>query len=381
MGRLTIILFVDALGSVVAREHGFLADRPGQGYALRTVIGYSSSAIPSLLTGRMPAEHGHFSMYRRDLGGGVFARYRPLMLLAHHTRGRGKLRAFLKRRLSRTVRGYFELYDLPLDVLAEFDLVQRRDIWEPGGLAPHRTWIDVAHEASIHTRVWSYRIPEDRSMAELLDDVRGGGTGFRLLYTAELDARMHDEGTGSEGVAAHLARYDAWLAEIRAAAAGRELHLFVMSDHGMVDIVGRHDVHGPLDTTGLDTPGDYLVFSDSTMARFWFRSPGSEARIRAALPDTDWARWLTDEDVARYGIDFPRREFGEAIYLLEPGHVIEPSFMGVVAPRAMHGYGPDDEGSNAWLHAEPGLPDPPTSITELRTRFETEVRWLGGEDR
>jgi hypothetical protein len=381
MARLTIILFVDALGSVVADSHGFLSDRPASRHPLTTVIGYSSSAIPTLLTGRWPVEHGHFSMYRKDQGDGVFAGYRPLMLLAHHTRGRGKLRALLKRRLSRRVRGYFELYDLPLDVLAEFDLVQRTDIWSPGGLAPHPTFLDVAHEADVPSRVWTYRVPEETAYDELLADVAAGGTGFRLLYTAALDARMHREGTRSAGVSAHLARYAEWLDSLRQAARDRELHLFVLSDHGMVDIVGRHDIHGPLARTGLDAPRDYLVFTDSTMARFWFRKDGAEAAIRAALPDVGWARWLSDADLHRYGIDFPRREYGEAIYLLEPGHVIEPSFMGEVAPAAMHGYGPDDDGSNAWLLAEPPLTTPPATIRDLKALFESEVAWLTGDRR
>ncbi len=377
-GRATVVLFIDALGADVVTRHGFLAGEPGSHHRLRTVIGYSSSAIPSLLTGRLPREHGHFSMYRRDLGQGVFRAYRPLMLLAHHTKGRGKLRQFLKRRLSRRIGGYFELYDLPLNVLSEFDLCQRHDIFAPGGVPPHETFLDVVARSGLDHRIWSWRVPEERAYGELLADLSAGRSSFLLLYSAELDALMHRAGVGDERVAAKLRTYETWIGEIRRAAADRELHLFVFSDHGMTDVTAVHDVHGALAATDLRVPRDYLVFSDSTMARFWFRRPGAREAIHLALPDTSWGRWLSAEDVEAYGIDFPDHRYGEATYLLEAGHVIAPSYMGERACAAMHGYGPEDSSADAWLFTSSPPASPPRSILDLKSLFVDEVRWLAG---
>jgi hypothetical protein len=155
--------------------------------------------------------------------------------------------------------------------------------------------------------------------------------------------------------------------------------LFLFSDHGMTDVRESHDVHGTLGRAGITFPRDARIFTDSTMARFWFRRPGAEARIRAALPNAAWGRWLEPREIAGYGIDFPDHRYGEAIYLLEPGHVIAPSFMGRTACAAMHGYGPEDVTCAAWLYASEPLSPAPRSILDLRALFSREIDRLAAE--
>jgi hypothetical protein len=375
---LTVVLFIDALGTEVVKTHRFLAERPGHHHRLETVIGYSSSAIPSLLTGALPREHGHFSMYRRDLGAGVFRPYRHLMWFIHHTKGRGKLRAWLKTRLSRRLSGYFELYDLPLDQLAAFDLTQRRDIFTPGGLAPQTTFIDLAARSGVPWRVWSWKTPERRAFDELLASVRAGNEQFLLAYSAELDALMHRVGVGHPSVREKLGEYERFLDTLEREASGRSLRLFLFSDHGMTDVVAAHDVHGMLSDACIRVPNDVLLFTDSTMARFWFRDRGTERTVREALPSTTWGRWLERPEFTSYGIDFADHRYGEAIFLLEPGHVIAPSFMGQRPCAAMHGYGPEDATCKAWLFASDALDPAPTSILELKALFAREIERLAG---
>jgi hypothetical protein len=378
--RVCVVIFIDALGNEVVRTHDFLKHAPGRHRRLDTVIGYSSSANPSLLTGRRPDEHGHFSVYRRDQGDGVFRRYRLLMWLAHHTKGRGKLRQFLRRHLERHVRGYYELYDIPLDQLAAFDLVQREDIFLPGGVPPHETWIDHVHASGLPYRVWSWRVPEVTSRREVLADLREQRSQFLLFYSARLDALMHQRGVDHPDVGALLGEYETWIDDIRNAVGDAELHIHVFSDHGMTDVREGHDVHAALSATGLRVPGDYRVFTDSTMARFWFDTSDGERTIRAALPDREWGRWLTDADLATYGIEFERREYGDAIYLLAPGHVIVPSFMGTTACAGMHGYAPEDPTCDAWLYSSPEGAVDASSILDLPSIMTAEVKWLTGSD-
>jgi len=376
VGRVTVVIFIDALGSEVAAAHDFLRKRPGQAYRLQTVIGYSSSAIPSLLTGLLPRDHGHFSMYHRDVGDGVFRAWRPLMRLAHRFRGRGRLRRLLKTRLTQRIGGYFELYDIPLNVLSQFDLCQREDIFTPGGVPPRNTFIDTLDRSGIPHRIWSWKAEEETAYRELLADLREERSDFLLLYSAKLDALMHQVGVEGPRVGEMLRQYEGWVDQMAAAAGDRELHLYVFSDHGMTDVREEHDVHRALDITGLRMPEDYLVFTDSTMARFWFRSPTAEGAIRRALPDGPWGRWLSDEEMRSYGIDFPDRRYGEAIFLLEAGHIIVPSFMGTTGCAAMHGYGPEDVTTEAWLFASPPVDPAPRTILDLRRMFETEITEL-----
>lgn len=380
MTRATVVIFIDALGNEVATHHGFLSERPGVRTKLETVIGYSSSAIPSLLTGQLPRAHGHFSMYRRDRGDGVFAPFKPLMWLAHHTKGRGKVRALLKRRLSARLTGYFELYDIPLNVLSEFDLCQRHDLFRPGGVPGFTTVFDTLDASGVPHRVWTWRDEERGAFEALTEAVRSGEGGFHFLYSARLDALMHDAGTGDVAVHDRLGEYEE---RIRAIADGfdGECHVLVFSDHGMTDVTGVHDVHAMLGGSGLSFPRDALVFTDSTMARFWFRRPGAESAVRRALPDCEWGRWLSEADERRFGVDFEDHRYGEALFVLEAGHVIAPSFMGDRACAAMHGYAPEHPSTDAWLYRSHPGGEPPASILDLKRVLEAEIAWLGEGER
>src|SRR5512134_3785823 len=71
--HVTLVFLIDALGWEIAEHFGFGRDRFVTRASLGTVLGYSSAAIPSLLSGATPAEHGSWAMFRRAGNGGVFA--------------------------------------------------------------------------------------------------------------------------------------------------------------------------------------------------------------------------------------------------------------------------------------------------------------------
>ncbi len=60
---LTLFLFVDALGWELLQKHSFLDDALPYRRPLDTVFGYSSTCDPTILTGKAPRDHGHFSFF------------------------------------------------------------------------------------------------------------------------------------------------------------------------------------------------------------------------------------------------------------------------------------------------------------------------------
>ena len=75
---LSIYVLVDALGWEVIRDRPFLDDLWAERRWLVTILGYSSGAIPSLLTGQTPSQHGHWNLLYRDPARSPFAWTRPL---------------------------------------------------------------------------------------------------------------------------------------------------------------------------------------------------------------------------------------------------------------------------------------------------------------
>ncbi len=66
--RLVAFVIVDAVPAVVADRHDFLTSFLPYQCRARTILGYSSAAVPSLLTGVLPREHGRWNVYFRGRG-------------------------------------------------------------------------------------------------------------------------------------------------------------------------------------------------------------------------------------------------------------------------------------------------------------------------
>ena len=58
---------------------------------------------------------------------------------------------------------------------------------------------------------------------------------------------------------------------------------------------------------------------------------------------------------------------------MNPGILLNPSFMGLKAIPGMHGYHPDDKDSYSFLISNQPIPEDVQSITDIRSIMEKEV--------
>ena len=388
MSARVVVLLVDALGwEQVQRCSRLLAALPHR-RRVETVLGFSSGALPTLFTGRSSSEHGRWLMYRR--AGRVrppagtrprspFAGFGLLRLLPPRLRRSWRLGRLLARLVrARGVRGYFNLYQVPRPLLAQFDLAERDDIFKPGGLPCDSLW-DTLDRRGVRWRGWDWRTPEEVALNNALACLASGDERFLFVYTAGLDDLLHHEGSSGDGVRDRLDRYATWIAEAAGVAArrGETLWLYLLSDHGMVDVHASLDVMGALARLPLRWPRDYLAFFDSTMARFWWRTPGAREAVRACLDGLRAGRWLDDQTLEREGARFPAREYDEDIFLLDPGVLMVPSFMGSAPVAAMHGYDPAHPDMAAALLSNRPVPESVRRLGDLRAFLEGELEAAG----
>ena len=367
MGKpLVIVFLIDALGWEIASRFDFCRRLSGPRTPLGTVLGYSSSAIPSLLSGAKPTEHGAWSMWRlageRTSPFG-YLRYLPRLPHALEWRMRNMVRRYTQRR--GLIKGYYELYDIPLHLLSRFDVATHGDPYQPGGLSCE-TVFDRFQANGLSYRLWDYRTPETDNMAALLGQI-GGESDLLFLYTAELDALMHSVGIFDPAVQKKLEFYESFVdsALEHADRAGRETRIYILSDHGMTDIDRTFDVWGAVEKSGLKLGRDYLAFYDSTMARLW---PENRVRgeISSVLAASGAGRILNETELARYGCLFENREYGDTIFLANPGTLFLPTFMGRSPVAAMHGYDPEDRYSMGCFVTNDNSADPPRSILDFK---------------
>jgi predicted AlkP superfamily pyrophosphatase or phosphodiesterase len=359
----TIVILLDALGFTLARKHGFEpASLPARA-RLKTVLGFSQAALASIFTGLTPDRHGLWMMYS-------FARGRSPFSWLRLVPGRVSARRLWLRRAIRwhlahvaRVNGYYSLYDIPREILRHLDISARGDIFAPGGAGGVPTIFDRLAERGVPRLVWDYRTEEGRAFDELEEAVRGREGSFYLLYTAGLDSDLHRFGTEAPRIGERLARYEERIRRIVAAAAPGD-RIVVLGDHGMRDVRASIDLMGEVEELGLDVPGDFVPFYDSTMARFKIVSPRARAAVEKLLGDHRSGRLLSGDEMRRLGVAFPDGRFGDLVFLVEPGILILPSHMGTERVAAMHGYHPDVEEMSSIMLSNLELPAAEMSVTE-----------------
>jgi hypothetical protein len=163
-----------------------------------------------------------------------------------------------------------------------------------------------------------------------------------------------------------------------AARRGERLGLYLLSDHGMVDVDRHADVMSAVARLGLRMPADFLAFYDSSMARFWWRAQSARSRVHSALANFP-GRWLDGAALAAVGCEFADHAYGDEVFLLDPGALLVPSFMGGDPVAAMHGYDPSHPDMAALLWSNRPVPSQVRALPDVRGFLESELDVLARE--
>jgi len=367
---LSIYVLVDALGWDLIKRRPFLDDVLTDRRWLVTILGYSSGAIPTILTGQEPATHGHWNLfYRSDRS--PFRWTRPFgRIPAKYLETRITRRAvkYLTKRMS-GYSGYFSIYAYPIAHLPHFDLTEKRDIYRPGGL-DHPSVFDDFENHGIRWECYNYHRHSDAQILALAP-TRARTTEARVLflYLSGLDHYLHFNIHDTRGVDRMLAWYEAGLRRVWEAAreTGRDVRMFVFSDHGMTPIRWTYDLRRDVAALGLRILDDYLPAYDSTMARFWVTSDRARAKLTELMIDHPCGTLLSRAELERLGVWFEDGRYYHLLFLAKPGLLISPSDMGRIRFAGMHGYHPSEPTADALLLASTPVEKVVDHITGVRS--------------
>lgn len=351
MGVCHCFFFIDACGAEVVRPHAAFTDLAPRWKPLRSVFGYSSACVPSILSGAYPEEHLHWSFFCR-IAGQMLRLPGWMRLIPPPLANRGRVRGRLSRGIARAngISGYFQVYQMPFKHLHEYSHCEPRDIFAPGGLNQGTTFVDDLQDKDPATW-WVADWHEDtatnwETMRTRAADPR---SGFLFMYDAALDAWLHDHTREDPTVGGELAairqRIDSVLAAARSS--HDEVRFHVFSDHGMCSITSHLDALGCLARSRWTMHEDYHCVVDSTMVRLWYGDGRARSDIQGILSGIPGLRRLDEHQLATWRCAFPDDRFGEEIWLADPGILILPSHMGSSPLRGMHGYSPEHQDSDA----------------------------------
>ena len=369
--RLQLFVLIDALGWRVIDGRNFLSDLLPHRNPLRTVFGYSSAAIPTILTGLPPARNGHWNLFYYDPEGSPFRWLRHFSFLPDSVLDNRVTRKLLKE-IGRRVLGLGPLFECCVSprLLPWFNWVEKRNVYDHEGIPGARSIFDELAKEGIPHRVYTYhRWTDAQILREAQRDLQAGKDCFFFLYLSEMDRFLHQHRGDSRKVERQLDWYGSRLRELFEAAqkVDPEAGLTVFSDHGMTPVHHHYDLVKEVESLGFTMPADYLAVYDSTMARFWFFAERARREVTAHLHALRCGRMMSEAELDQLGVLFPDRRYGEVIFLLNPGWLFSRSdFNGRGwAPAAMHGYHPDDPDSDGIFLSNRQPAEPVRTIADV----------------
>lgn len=365
-----IFILIDGLGWPYLQRQPFLDDILTQRSHCRTVLGYSSSALPTILSGLYPfqSDHGNYYYFSPKASPWKWTKLFSQIPFDRIPRLGNRLHEFLlaKSWQRSGYTGYLQHNAIPLEYLWLFGYNERTSIFHDH-LIHGQTVFDYLKLSHTPFFLSTYPRPDADSLSLAVNCLRNEEIRFHFLYLSEMDGVLHTACHQPEVVQARLDWYAEKIHCLYEAAVERwqNVHLYIFSDHGMTPVVGTYDLASEVDQLGLTIPQDYIPFYDSTMARFWFANSRAMKLIIGKLRQITVGHILSLGELESYGAAFPNNKFGDLTFLLSPGYVITPNFISKTAPAGMHGYTPDDIWSDAVFMTNIDMDTTPKSIAEF----------------
>ena len=352
-------MFVDALGWEIVSKYNFLKDTLVYRKKVEMQFGYSSAAVPTILSGKHPQEHKHFSFFYYNPNKSPFENFKYLKFFfgaGLHPKclfNRGRVRRIISRLTAKMLgyTGYFSLYSVPFNKLPLFDYCEKTDIFASGGLSPVENLYDILEASGLKFHISDWRKSEEENIA-LAKQAIADDADFVFVYTGAFDAFMHDNVFDSSAIENKLSAYEQKVYSILQTLSntGKDFNFTIISDHGMTPTSEVCDLMRIVKSLDLKFGKDYVAFFDSTMARFWYPTNSQEvkAKIQKAL-STCKGHFLSKVEKENYGIDFEDNLYGEDIFITDEGIQISPCDLGPKALNGMHGYMPTAKDSYACM--------------------------------
>jgi len=322
-----VFIYLTGPGWHIFKEHGFLAKSCKYQYPVESQLGCSYAALSSILTGKSPEEHGHFSSYYFKESGTALE----------------TLRRFCTKVAGRKS-GYLGKYSVPLRNLNCF--IQNNHYATslvPGRFAPLVSIVDQVYGKKLaHSIVSTNSSSPIQILKAIRYRLKEKSLAFAFIQIDEMDSLLHYYPHDFQRIDKKLQRYEKQIQKIISigSSKNKDFNLTVLSGHGMTFAPQTINIKKKIDSLNMVYGHDYLAVYDPTMAFFWFKSKSAKSIILNKLNELRHCKVLNAKDKKDFGINFPDHRYGEAIALVEPGFQISPNDVLHKPLPGMHGYDP-----------------------------------------
>jgi hypothetical protein len=194
------------------------------------------------------------------------------------------------------------------------------------------------------------------------------------VYLHHVDMASHLFGIDSSRFRSTLRRTDQRVRAIVGSVRRRfgAVDTVVFSDHGMSPARSYRSL--PELRTHPAFGSAFCYALDATMVRLWPLKdrPFLREELRDLVARRVPGRFLSERDRRELHVNFDHRDYGDEIFLAEPGAIIFPNFHSYVRPKAMHAYDPADPDQRGILIAagDPPPIDDRVGMTDVHALVE-----------
>ena len=214
--RIDIFILIDALGWEFIKDRPFLDDIAVTKQQVKSILGFSSGVIPSILTGQYPEKHNHWSLFYYSP---VTSPFRWTKFL--HWLPRPVLRSRITRKIIEEISrrlmgytGYFETYLIPVEQLCLFDICEKKSIYKSKGIESASSVFDRWDEAGINYATLTYPLKDKEIFDKAKELINSSANDRYFLYFAEFDALLHASCKDKGKVDQAIDFYEAQIREI-----------------------------------------------------------------------------------------------------------------------------------------------------------------------
>jgi predicted AlkP superfamily pyrophosphatase or phosphodiesterase len=314
-------------------------------YVKKLVSSSGFTQRSAIFMGSLSDSHGNFTMYIRDKKTSPFKLLRPFTTLLRGIKPEGYFHRVSRKFINQLPKLFTEWAPpgrIPSEILHHISVVEDMTPIDQEGTLPQRTVFDEYRKAGIEYKY--YMAPasghDEPTMNVVLDEIKEGGQVFFVQFS-DTDGLVHKDGVSSETRHRVVKEVDERVRKLKEAMEERfeDPWIIICGDHGMVDCTEYIDIWGMVEEKAkahkLENGEDYLMFLDSTLARFWFFTDQAKSILSPFLREhlTKGGEWIAESYRKERHISDNPEWYGDMIWKADVCVGIFPDYF----------HGPDDK--------------------------------------
>lgn len=320
-------------------------------YARKLVTSSGFAQRSTISTGALPDTHGNYAMYTYDP---VTSPYKALQFFSGVLRALPKSGYFYRlirkiiNQIPKLTDSYAPPGRIPSEILHLISVKEDlRPIYKSGSMSVESIY-DKLQEAAIPYKYYMAPVSynDEVTLKQMLADM---DKGHQVLFVqfSDTDSGVHESGTAGEE-RRRIVRYtDDRIRKLKEKFEQTQENpwIVIVGDHGMVDVTKYIDIWTPIESfaksNALINGRDYLMFLDSTLARFWFFSDHARQTLAPFLHDhLKEGEFMTEEYMNSRHIPSNQQLYGELIWKANVSVGIFPDYFHWPSEKyqSMHGY-------------------------------------------